>query len=76
MKDKEQRQAEAKERQEGYASLTKEQKIGMLDRRFGEGKGAVKERAKIESASTKVAAPEKKSKRSKKRDEKTAEESN
>ena len=73
MKDKEQRRAEAQERQEGYASLTAEQKIGRLDRLFGEGKGAVKVRAKIATA---LAAPKvTKKTKSKKKNEKTKEES-
>lgn len=43
------KRAEAKERQEGYNNLSAEEKIAKLDRKFGVGLGAAKERAKIAS---------------------------
>lgn len=47
MKSKDQRKKEALERQEEYNSMTIAQKILKLDLKFGEGKGAVKQRAKL-----------------------------
>lgn len=47
MKSLQERRDGAKERQEEYNSLTTVQKILKLDIRFGDGKGAVKERAKL-----------------------------
>lgn len=47
MKSLQERRDGAKERQEEYNSLTTAQKILKLDIRFGDGKGAVKERAKL-----------------------------
>jgi Spy/CpxP family protein refolding chaperone len=41
------KQAEAKERDDYYRSLTPEQKLEKLDRKLGKGVGAVKERARI-----------------------------
>lgn len=43
------RQNEAKERQAIYDKLTPKQKLAKLDKMFGQGVGAKKERAKIEA---------------------------
>jgi hypothetical protein len=50
MKTKDQKREEAKVRQEKYDALTKEQKLESLDKAFGKGKGAAKERAKLTGA--------------------------
>jgi len=46
---KEDRQKEAKERQEAYNKLTATQKLAKLDTKYGKGQGATKERAKIQA---------------------------
>lgn len=48
MKFKDQRIAEAKERQEEYQKLTPKQKLMKLDLKLGGGVGAKKQRARIE----------------------------
>jgi len=45
---KQQRQKEAQERNAHWASLTPEEKIASLDRRLGSGRGAKKQRLKIQ----------------------------
>ena len=47
MKTLEQKRDEAVIRQQAYDALTTEQKIERLDRAFGVGKGAVRERARL-----------------------------
>lgn len=47
MKTKEQKKTEAAERQAEYDKLTPEEKIAKLDKKFGNGKGANKERARL-----------------------------
>ena len=44
---KEQKRREAEERNAAWAALTFEQQLESLDRAFGEGKGATKQRVKI-----------------------------
>ncbi len=48
MKSKTIKRREAKARQESYNALTKEQRIAKLDAKFGKGKGATKERKRLE----------------------------
>ena len=45
---KEQRRKEAIERQEAHDKLTVQQKLDRLDAKFGAGKGAARERARLE----------------------------
>jgi len=45
---KKQRRKEAEERQKAYDNLTTQQKLDRLDKKFGKGKGAAKERARLE----------------------------
>lgn len=52
MKDKHTRQLEAKQRAEQRAARTPQQQLKRLDERFGKGRGAVRERARL----TKLAA--------------------
>jgi hypothetical protein len=47
MKPAEVRYQEAQARQEAHGKLSVEQKLAKLDARFGAGKGAVRERAKL-----------------------------
>ena len=46
---KDERQAEAKTRQNAYNKLTTAQKIAKLDALYGKGKGATKQRTKLTS---------------------------
>ena len=48
MKSLEIRQNEAEERQVAYSKLSVKEKIAKLDKKFGKGLGAKKERAKLE----------------------------
>lgn len=48
-KSKELKQKEALQRNEAWRNLPKSEKIASLDRRFGKGKGASKQRRKINS---------------------------
>jgi len=48
MKNKETKQAEAEVRQEERAKRTVTQQIAKLDKKLGNGKGAVKERKRLE----------------------------
>ena len=48
MNRKDQKIYEAEERNDYFANLTSEKQIESLDRRLGEGVGAVKQRAKIQ----------------------------
>lgn len=48
MKAKETKRKEAKARAEEYEELSPEVKVALLDRKFGKGKGAKKQRAKLE----------------------------
>ena len=55
-KNKETRQAKAKERQAEYNKLTVAERIAKLDKKLGKGIGAVKERAKLlKKGETKIA---------------------
>ena len=45
---KERKQKEAIERKEAYDKLTVQQKLDRLDAKFGTGKGAARERARLE----------------------------
>lgn len=47
MKSLDQKRTEAKERQEAYSSLSTKKKLLYLDMKFGENKGARKQRAKL-----------------------------
>jgi hypothetical protein len=49
MKLKEVKQEEAKARQAAYDKLSPKQKLAKLDAKFGKGKGAAKERARLEA---------------------------
>ena len=65
------RQADAKERAAARAALTDQQQIDRLDRLFGEGVGAKKERSRlarqiVEVARKKTSAPKKNKKETKK----------
>lgn len=44
---KESRQSEAKERQEAYNKLSTSEKLAQLDKAFGKGKGATRQRARL-----------------------------
>jgi Spy/CpxP family protein refolding chaperone len=45
--NKERRREEARQRQEAYDKLTPEQKVAQLDKLFGQGKGAKRQRARL-----------------------------
>lgn len=47
MKTKEKKREEAQARQKTYDALTSKEKIARLDKKFGKGKGASKERARL-----------------------------
>lgn len=47
MKSKEVKQQEALERQSFYANLSVEEKLKRLDKMFGKGKGALRQRSKL-----------------------------
>jgi len=49
MKDKETRQVEAEVRQEDRAKRSSVEQIAKLDKKLGEGKGAIKERKRLEN---------------------------
>lgn len=51
---KEQRQAEAKARQDAYSKLTVQEKIAKLDAKLGVGVGAVKQRKRLAAALAKT----------------------
>ena len=47
MKDKETKRREAAARNEAWQKLSAKQQLAALDKRFGKGKGATKQRARI-----------------------------
>lgn len=47
MKTQDQKRSEAQARQAAYDTLTNEQKLILLDKAFGPGKGAARERARL-----------------------------
>jgi hypothetical protein len=57
MKSRQLRQEEAKIRQVGWESCTFEQQIALLDHKLGPGKGARKQRTKIQERVKNAAAP-------------------
>jgi len=69
MRSKEEKRAEAKERQKKWESLTLEQQLKAIDERLGKGVGATKQRLKIKMLMEKAKDVSRKKKTSKEKHE-------